>query len=126
MKTVLLDTDVLINFLRGREKARDYLLSLMGEADLCCSAVTVAEIHAGMKEHEQAKTVDLLDSLSIVDVTRGIAEKAGAYKRSIKSQGLELDDCIIAATAFVKGAILATGNDKHYPMRDIRKNVVTE
>ncbi len=124
MKTVLLDTDVLINFLRGREKARDYLLSLMGEADLCCSVVTVAEIHAGMKEHEQAKTVDLLDSLSVVDVTRGIAEKAGAYKRTTKSQGLELDDCIIAATAFVKGATLATGNDKHYPMSDIKKSVV--
>jgi len=124
MKTILLDTDVLINFLRGREKARDYLLSLMGEADLCCSVVTVAEIHAGMKGHEQAKTVDLLDSLSIVDVTRGIAEKAGAYKRTIKSQGLELDDCIIAATAFVKRATLATGNGRHYPMSDVKKAVV--
>ncbi len=123
MKTVLLDTDVLINFLRGKEKARDALASLAGEADLCCSAITVAEIHAGMKAHERAGTSDLLDSLLIVDVTREIAEKAGAYKRTIRSQALELDDCLVAATAFIKRAVLVTGNDKHYPMADIKKTV---
>jgi predicted nucleic acid-binding protein len=123
MKTVLLDTDVLINFLRGKEKARDALASLAGKADLCCSAITVAEIHAGMKEHERAGTSELLDSLIIVDVTREIAEKAGAYKRTIKSQSLELNDCLVAATAFKKHAILVTGNDKHYPMADIEKTV---
>lgn len=124
MKSVLLDTDVLINFLRGREKAHNYLASVKDEADLCCSTVTVAEIHAGMKEHEQAKTDELLDSLAIVDVTRSIAERAGAYKRATKSHGLELDDCIIAATAYVMHAVLATGNEKHYPMTDVTKKVV--
>ncbi len=124
MKSILLDTDMLINFLRGKEKAHDYLASAIGEADLCCSAITVAEIHVGMKEQERAKTSDLLDSLTIVEVTRTIAEKAGTYKRTTRAQGLELDDCIIAATAFAKHAMLATGNDKHYPMTDINKSVV--
>jgi tRNA(fMet)-specific endonuclease VapC len=124
MKSIVLDTDVLINFLRGKEKARDYLASVMGEADLCCSAITIAEIYAGMKGHEQTKTAELLDSLTIIEVTRGIAEKAGAYKRTIRSQGLELDDCIIAATAFLRHAMLATGNARHYPMTDIKKSVV--
>lgn len=76
-----------------------------------------------MKEHERTKTTELLDSLAIIDVTRDIAEKAGTYKRTIRSQGLELDDCIIAATAFIKHTMLATGNVKHYPMTDIKKNV---
>ncbi len=124
MKSVILDTDVLINFLRGKEPARDYLVSLADKVDLCCSAITVAEIYAGMKEHERTGTNDLLDSLLIVEVTREIAEKAGAYKRTIKSQGLELDDCLVAATAFSKHALLVTGNDKHYPMTDIAKAVV--
>jgi predicted nucleic acid-binding protein len=125
VKVILVDTDVLINFLRGKEGAREFLASSIGEADLCCSAIMVAEIHAGMKEHERERTDELLDSLSIAEVTRAVAEKAGAYKRTIKSQGLALDDCIIAATAFVKHAELATGNDKHYPMKDIKKTVVT-
>ena len=124
MKSILVDTDVLINFLRGRESAREFLASSIGEADLCCSAITVAEIYAGMKEHEQERTEELLDSLTVVEVTRAIAGKAGTYKRTIKSQGLALDDCIIAATAFVKHAVLASGNVKHYPMGDIKKAIV--
>ena len=126
MNRILLDTDVLINFLRGQEKTRDYLASVFEKSDMCCSAMTVAEIHAGMKEHERAQTTELLNSLTIIEVTRDIAEKAGAYKKTIRSQGLELDDCIIAATAFIKHAQLTTGNAKHYPMTDIKKNVVVE
>lgn len=124
MKIVLVDTDVLIDFLRGKEKAREFIVSLAGDADIICSAITVAEIHAGMKEQERVKTQELLDSLTIIDMTREIAEKAGAYRRTIRTHALELDDCIIAATAFVKRAAVATGNAKHYPMSDIEKRVV--
>jgi predicted nucleic acid-binding protein len=125
MKNVLVDTDILINFLRGREKAKDYLLSLLEESTIYCSVISIAEIHAGVKEHEREQTIELIDSLNIVDITRHIAEKAGKYKREEKKQFLELDDCFIAATAFIKGVILATGNGKHYPMEDIKKEIVT-
>lgn len=124
MKNVLVDTDILINFLRGREKARTFLSSLINESIIYCSVVTVAEIFAGMKEHEREKTTDLLDSLNIIDVTREIAEKAGSYKNRIKSHELELDDCFIAATAFVRNAVIATGNGRHYPMDDIEKIII--
>jgi len=124
MRKVLLDTDVLINFLRGREGARAYLSTLVEDATLYCSAITVAEIHSGMREHEREKTNDLLDSLTIVDVTRAIAERAGRYRQAEKRQAIELADCLIAATAAEKSAVLATGNGKHYPMSDIRKLIV--
>ena len=124
MKRVIIDTDILINFLRGRDKAKDFLLSIVEEADLFCSVITVAEIFAGMKENEREKTVELIDSLEVVEITRDIAEKAGNYKRKEKGYTLELDDCLIAATAFVEKACLATGNGKHYPMTDIDKIIV--
>ncbi len=124
MKRVLVDSDVLINFLRGREKARTFLSSLIDEADILCSAVSVAEIHAGMKEPEAEKTEELLDGLIIVDINREIAAKAGRYLRTIHSQKLSLDDCLIAATAHAQRAVLATGNKKHYPMTDIEILVV--
>jgi len=121
MKTVIVDTDILIDFLRGRENARKFLLSLVKEATICCSVITVAEISAGMKDHERDNTMELLDSMHIININRTIAEKAGEYKRSEKKQKLELDDCFIAATAFEQKAVLATGNGKHYPMTDIEK-----
>jgi predicted nucleic acid-binding protein len=77
-----------------------------------------------MGAHEQDKTKDLLDNLEIVPVTRTIAEKAGRYKGEMKSHTLELDDCLIAATAHFHKAALATGNARHYPMADVEKTVV--
>ena len=69
----------------------------------------------------------VMNSLGIISVDREIAEKAGGYKNSSKGHSLELDDCIIAATAFIKKAVLATGNSRHYPMSDISKvNVKSE
>ena len=50
MKSVVVDTDILINFLRGRETARGFLSLLVNEATLYCSVITVAEIFSGMRE----------------------------------------------------------------------------
>jgi len=125
MKNVLLDTDILISFLRGNALVREEISSLLDTSALHCSVVTIAEIHAGMREHEREKTIELLDSLIPVDITPKIAEIAGNYKRTVKSQQLELDDCLIAASAVAKQALLVTGNGKHYPMRDIEKKVVS-
>lgn len=126
MKSIVLDTDILINFLRGREEARAFLSSLIDEATLYCSVITVAEIFAGMREHERKKTEELLDSFNLIEITKEIAEKAGTYKNRIKSQTLELDDCLIAASAQSIGAILATENIKHYPMTDIKKITISD
>lgn len=41
------------------------------------------------------------------------------FKRRTKTRRLELADCLIAATVFIEGAALATGNRKDYPMPEI-------
>jgi predicted nucleic acid-binding protein len=125
MRTTLVDTDILINFLRGKRKAKEFLSSLLEESNIFCSAVTVAEIAAGIRTGEEERTKALLDQIEVLDVTRDVAEKAGFYKRSAKGHSLELDDCLIAATAFVHKAVLATGNGKQYPMKDIRVLVIS-
>ncbi|MBI4687426.1 MAG: type II toxin-antitoxin system VapC family toxin [Nitrospirae bacterium] len=125
MKKILVDTDILINFLRGKEKARDFLLSLLEDSTCYISVISIAEIFAGMKEHEREKTIALIESLNIADVTYSIAQKAGSYKNQVKTHSLELDDCLIAASAFELNAVLATGNGRHYPMADIRKTIIS-
>ena len=119
MRNILVDTDVLINFLRGKGSARDFLASIVSESVLYVSVITVAELYRGAPPHEAERTKALLNGPTIVDVTRDIAEKAGSYKHAIKSQRQELIDCLIAATAYATRAILATSNAKHYPMPDI-------
>lgn len=117
---ILLDTDVLIDVLRGREGAKTFLYQATRDAVPACSVISVAEIHAGMHPEERAATLNLLDSLVLVPVSRRIAELAGEFKQRSKNRRLELADCLIAATALIEGATLATGNVKDYPVKEIR------
>jgi predicted nucleic acid-binding protein len=116
---IVLDTDVLIDVLRGRAVARSFLQDAADRFVPCCSVVSVAELYVGMRSEEETATRILLDGLVIVPVTYEIAEVAGRFKKRITSRRLELVDCLIAATAFIEGATLATGNVKDYPMQEI-------
>lgn len=119
MSKVLFDTDILIDILRGREAIRTFLLDLTDHSVPCCSVISVAELYAGMRPEEKHATDVLLDGLVIIPLVREIAEIAGRFKSRVKSRRLELADCLIAATAFVEGVTLATGNTKDYPMPEI-------
>ena len=119
MSNVLLDTDILIDILKGRAAVRTFLFDLTDHAVPCCSVISVAELYAGMRTEEKRVIDILLDALVIVPVGQEIAEVAGRFAQREKSRRLELADCLIAATAFVEGATLATGNTKDYPMPEI-------
>lgn len=113
---LLLDTDVLVEYLRGRPKAVDYLESL--DEDLLVSVISVAELFAGIRDRgeEQALRQFLLAFLN-VPVTESIAELAGSYRRQYgRSHGTGLADALIAATSAESGAVLVTFNRRHFPM----------
>ncbi|MEW6543179.1 MAG: type II toxin-antitoxin system VapC family toxin [Nitrospirota bacterium] len=119
MSKVILGTDVLIDLLRGRSGMRAFLDQLTEDAVPCCSVTSVAEIMAGMRPEESGTTANLLDGLVICDVTRPIAELAGRFKGRAKGRRLGLADCLIAATAVMEGASVATGNVRDYPMPEV-------
>ncbi|MDZ7700525.1 MAG: type II toxin-antitoxin system VapC family toxin [Deltaproteobacteria bacterium] len=121
MHQIVVDTDVLILHLRGDESVRTLLREAAHDALLCCSPITIGEIHAGMRDEEREKTERLLNSLMVIDVDRKIAALAGDYRRTIRSHQLELDDCLIAATCFIHRTTLFTCNVKHYPMEGFEK-----
>lgn len=119
MSKIVLDTDVLIDVLRGRDAVRAFLQDVADRFVPCCSVVSVAELYVGMRPEEEKATRALLDGLVIYPVTYEVAEAAGRFKKRSTSRRLELADCLIAATAFIEGATLATGNVKDYPMPEI-------
>jgi len=119
MAKLLFDTDVIIDFLRGKEGAKRIMSSVRDEDMPCCSAVTVAEIRAGMRDEEEPATMAFLEGFNILSIDKKIAQIAGDLKRKTKQQQLELDDCFIAATALIQQAVLITHNPKHYPHRDL-------
>lgn len=115
MSPVLVDTDVLIDLLRGHPKAREFLLHISERDAVCCSVVAVAELYAGVRDPEEQATAELVAGMIVIPITREIAEKAGRIKRDAKGHSLELDACLIAATAMVEATTLATRNARLYP-----------
>ena len=116
---VLLDTDVLVDFLRGQPGAISCVEKFADRTIL--SAVTVAELYAGVRggeeDPEQITLANLLLQFRIVAITAAIAKLGGLYKRDYTARhGLGLADAIIAATAKIEGASLKTLNTRHYPM----------
>jgi predicted nucleic acid-binding protein len=113
---VLLDTSVLIDVLRGSQPAVEWLASLQEVPS--CSELTRAEVLGGVRSPERSRTDRLLGSLRWVAVDEPISRRGGElgrrYRRS--HQGLSIVDFLIAGTAQLVDAELATANIRHYPM----------
>jgi predicted nucleic acid-binding protein len=118
--TYLLDTNVLIQVLRGRDAHS--LESLVEQGHLLAScAVTVAEIYAGMNPKEETPTRAFVESLEYLPITLHIAEQAGLLKRDYARRGrtLSIADAMIAAVALANNCTLITGNARDFPMRGL-------
>ncbi len=115
-EAILVDTDVMIDYLRGHERA---IALVRKYADrIVLSPIVVAELYVGVKGADEEAILDELVSLfRVVEVTSGIARAGGFFKRDYgRSHGVSLADAILAATAQSETAELCTLNVKHYPM----------
>ena len=115
-KAILLDTDVLVDFLRGYSKA----VSLVNAnaSRIILSSIVVAELYAGVKgDAEQAIIEKFVSLFRVITLDVKIAKAGGLYKRDYgKLHGVGLADAVLAATAELENAELKTLNIKHYPM----------
>ncbi len=71
-----------------------------------------------MRSAERAPTERLLQTLAWVPVDEAVSRRAGELGREHRARhaGLGVADLIIAATALLLDADLATGNVRHFPM----------
>ena len=116
--TALVDTSVLIDYLRGREPARVLLEGERSRGPLHASEITRVEVLAGVRPAEEDDTRTLLSALEWHPVDEDVAERAGALGRRWLPSHHTIDgaDLVIAATAIHTGSRLLTGNVRHFPM----------
>jgi len=111
----LVDTDVLIWFLRGRDEARRILLKTEG---LRISAVTRMEVVQGLRDRKELPLLHrTLANLGIrtIEIDSSISSRASLLvENHFHSHHLQMADALIAATAQEHGLALLTGNFKNY------------
>ncbi|MGA2260976.1 MAG: PIN domain-containing protein [Acidobacteriota bacterium] len=122
MADILLDSDVIIAWLRGSESVAGAVMNLLECGhNLLWTPVSVAEIFAGARKTESARIETLFLILETLPISETIGKEAGRYlQKYSKSHSLELGDALIAASASIAGLSLWTLNKKHYPMPEVR------
>ncbi len=122
MGSVLLDTTVLIDALRGRQGATTRLREIheSGDAAYIC-AINVEETVRGLRPGEHDAARKLFQGLRLAPLGHEEGWQAGEWRRAHAGRGRTLAqaDCLIAAAALSVGGRLATGNPKDFPMTEL-------
>lgn len=121
MQSVIIDTDVAIDFMRGHDYAKALMVKFWEKNAAYLSVLSVYELQAGMREKEREDTDNFINACNIEMVTQNIAIRAGEIFRKNRKIGITLDsiDCLIAATAIINKHKIATRNIKHYPNNNL-------
>lgn len=112
---MLIDTDVIIWYMRGNDRARTLITSQTG---FQVSVVTYMELVQGMRNKHELQALYKAFRIwktTIIHIDQHISSKAMFYvEQHYLSHALALADALIAATAVCTGLPLTTGNQKHY------------
>ena len=119
---ILLDTTVLIDYLRG-SLAADHLDRRLDRGDIpCTTAVNVEEVARGLRAGEEVDAARLIEGLTVLTLGADEGLRAGSWRRAFASRAVTLSqpDCLIATAALTAETVLATSNPKDFPMEEIR------
>ena len=119
---MLIDTDVLVWYMRGNEKAKHLIKNYNG---FSISVVTYIELVQGLRNKEELRI--MRNSLknwnaTIIYINEEISTKAMfLVEQYFLSHSIHLADALIGATSVIYGLPLLTANTKHYT---IIKNLI--
>ncbi len=112
---MLVDTDVLIWYLKGNENAYQVIEN---SSNFFISVVTYMELVQGMRNKKELNNLRKalhIWNAKILYISEEISAKAMFYvEQHFLSHSMQLADALIGATAIAYGNPVLTGNDKHY------------
>jgi len=119
---VIIDTTILVDFLRGKEYAKNSMEELIGKgSSLHTTDINAFELyHGAYKSRRQDKNLasvkGVLNSLTLLSTTEDSMEIAGKTAADLDKKGekIEIRDLLIGSIALVEGCSVLTNNRKHF------------
>ena len=108
--TLLLDSNILIDVLRGEQVAQAWLEQQQRPS---ISVITWIEVLVGCRGAEQAVVEPWLESFDRLPIDQPVAALTVTLRQR---HGLKIPDAIILATAHCHGLQLATRNVRDFPL----------
>ncbi|MEH2056173.1 MAG: type II toxin-antitoxin system VapC family toxin [Nostoc sp.] len=116
----LLDTDMCIYWLNGRQPVRDKLLAV-GWDEVCICVITAAELYYGAYNSNRvsenlSNAEDFIQNLPVLPLTDPALRKYGELKAELRRIGQTIAefDLLIASVALAESYTLVTNNTRHY------------
>ena len=115
-KTIIIDTDILVDVARGNEKAASFLDEIKSQNVAAISSVTEMELIVGCENKKELANLEtFLSDFKRIKLDMHISDEAAALLRRFRlSHGLLIADALIAATAKVTGTEFVSKNYKHF------------
>ena len=112
----VLDSDVLIDYLRGAGPGRDLLHRIRATLAYRITAVTAFELSLGQSYAREPAPADALMAAPCLMLTRDAAIRAGGLLRDLRAGGTGIDvrDAMQAGICLQAGAPLITRNTRHF------------
>jgi tRNA(fMet)-specific endonuclease VapC len=114
---MIADSDVLIDFLRGRSPWAGRIKLEIKTGHLATTAINSFELLSGAKDAaERDKVVQLLAALTVLGVTPAASERAAAIRRELEGagQGIGMADYLIAGVCLAHDGVLLTRNIDYF------------
>ena len=112
---MIIDTDVLVWYLRGNENAKKIINASI---PFKISVINYMELLQGMKNKNELRVLRKYLkkwSIEIIQINENISSRAMFFLEDYcLSHSMELGDAIVAATALENNEILLTANSRHY------------
>jgi tRNA(fMet)-specific endonuclease VapC len=118
---MVIDTSIIIDHLRAKDKLTSKLYLLSDEPELYISAVSMYELYMGATSKEKEKDIQMAtESLTVLPFTDAVALQASQIYHQLKKKNelIEFRDIFIAATCLVNELPIATLNKKHFKRVD--------
>lgn len=115
----VLDTDTCIEVLRGNQiviARRAQLADTVATTWITAAELSYGAAKSRTPEHNQNLVLALLNTLPILDMNLLAAERFGVCKTHLERSGRIIADAdlLIASICLAQGAVLVTGNRRHY------------
>lgn len=120
MDLYTLDTDIVIEHLRGTPEIAQKMQELGSDALITVTCLTVYELYKGvyvLNDRKKEKEVEqFLDQVGILDLNLEAEKKAGETYADLRKDGNLINDAdiLISSLALTYGSILVTNNTEHF------------
>jgi tRNA(fMet)-specific endonuclease VapC len=114
---IIADSDVLIDFLRGRDPAAALIRTELATGALATTSINSFELLSGAKtSSERGKIERLLDALMIMSIDQAASVVAAEIRRQLeqRGEGIGMADYLIAGICLINRAPLLTRNKAHF------------